>query len=313
MAQILKKLLISTSIAAGMGFAISAPASAASLTNASVDNGSSDYILYCLNGGQTTSDGCTDLDTVLGSDAGNIELDGDSETPGGWGDAVSVTGEISGQSITVSSLTAADWLADVDGQELGLTWITDAVTALAAQNPVLGAILGSDASVIAGAASDLWDYLKADSDAFTALFSRMSDPNVSFVEEEGGNINIGLIGHFNAFDIPGYEDLLINGLADALDVPTALVGALLAEVDLSFQASELVKVIYNGETQYKYSFSATDTGVTEASDGVSHSGEYIVTLEGAGIEPPAKTPEPSLMLGLAGLAGLYASKRKLQK
>ncbi|MEM1425625.1 MAG: PEP-CTERM sorting domain-containing protein [Cyanobacteria bacterium P01_H01_bin.130] len=31
------------------------------------------------------------------------------------------------------------------------------------------------------------------------------------------------------------------------------------------------------------------------------------------MDPPASTPEPSAMIGLAGLVGLYAGKRKLQK
>ena len=31
------------------------------------------------------------------------------------------------------------------------------------------------------------------------------------------------------------------------------------------------------------------------------------------MEPPASTPEPSAMIGMAALVGLYAGKRKLQK
>ena len=101
MAQLLKKLLISTSVAAGMGLAIGAPASAASITGATIDGSSTDYILYCQDGAQTSDcTGSGTLQEVLGADAGNIELDSDSES-GGWGAPVSFTGQLNGKDIKI--------------------------------------------------------------------------------------------------------------------------------------------------------------------------------------------------------------------
>ncbi|MEM9770333.1 MAG: NF038130 family PEP-CTERM protein [Cyanobacteria bacterium P01_D01_bin.73] len=301
MAQLLKKILISTSVAAGMGLAISAPASAASITGASIDGGSSDYILYCLDGAQTSNcTGSGTLDQVLGSDAGNIELDANSEASGGWGAPVSFTGQLNGKDITISSLSQADWTDD-----LGTQWVGDALAAIVNQNPGLAPFAGA----IGGLTNSIWTALKLDPSNPLAIFS---DPNVSYVTQDGdasGEISVGLIGHFNAFENPLYKNVFTGGLAEALGQSPAVISGLVQNL----QASELVKIVYNGETQYKYSFSATNTGVTEASDNFSHSGEYVVKIDGMEMEPPASTPEPSAMLGLAGLVGLYAGKRKMQK
>ena len=80
-----------------------------------------------------------------------------------------------------------------------------------------------------------------------------------------------------------------------------------------FQASEVVKVTYNGKTNLLYSFSATESGLSNnrlGADGKSHSGNYEVTIQGV---PPAAVPEPSVMLGLSGVAGVFATQRKLKK
>ncbi|MGD1851045.1 MAG: NF038130 family PEP-CTERM protein [Cyanophyceae cyanobacterium] len=300
MAQLLKKLLISASVAAGMGLAIGAPASAASITGASIDGGSTDYILYCLDGAQTSDcNGSGTLQEVLGADAGNVELDSNSET-GGWGDSVSFTGQLNGKDITIGSLSQSDWT-----DELGLQWVGDALAAIVGQNPGLTPFAGAISSMT----NTVWTALKLDPSNPLAAFS---DPNVSYVTQDGdasGDISVGLIGHFNAFENPLYKGIFVNGLAGALGQPAALI----ENAVQSLQASELVKIVYNGETHYKYSFNATETDVTEASDGFSHSGEYVVSIDGMEMEPPASTPEPSAMLGLAGLVGLYAAKRKMQK
>ncbi|MEM6502304.1 MAG: NF038130 family PEP-CTERM protein [Cyanobacteria bacterium P01_C01_bin.89] len=299
MAQLLKKLLISTSVAAGMGLAIGAPASAASITGATIDGSSTDYILYCQDGAQTSDcTGSGTLQEVLGADAGNIELDSDSES-GGWGAPVSFTGQLNGKDITISSLSQADWT-----DELGTQWVGDALAAIVDQNAGLTPFAGA----IGGLTNTIWTALKMDPTGPLALFS---DPNVSYVTQDGdasGDISVGLIGHFNAFANPLYKNVFVGGLASALGQPAAVIEGAVQNL----QASELVKIVYNGETQYKYSFNATNTGVTEASDGFSHSGEYVVTIDGMEMEPPASTPEPSAILGLAGLVGLYAGKRKLQ-
>ncbi|CBN56637.1 conserved hypothetical protein [Kamptonema sp. PCC 6506] len=77
---------------------------------------------------------------------------------------------------------------------------------------------------------------------------------------------------------------------------------------MPLQASELVKVIYGGKTEYKYSFNATQSGLTASDDGISHNGNYEVTLSA---EP---VPEPTTMVGLIlGGSGLLAARRKSMK
>jgi hypothetical protein len=79
----------------------------------------------------------------------------------------------------------------------------------------------------------------------------------------------------------------------------------------TIQASELVKYNYdNTGFDYLFSFKATKSGLTDIRDGISHSGNYEVTIPGV---PPAKTPEPSLMLGVLGVVGMFAAQRKLKK
>ncbi len=76
------------------------------------------------------------------------------------------------------------------------------------------------------------------------------------------------------------------------------------------QASEVVKTTYEGKTDYGYSFFATQSGLVERGDKLSHTGNYVISLQG--IEPiKQKVPEPSIVLGLIGIAGL--AKRKLRR
>jgi hypothetical protein len=142
------------------------------------------------------------------------------------------------------------------------------------------------------------------SQAFTAFlgingFQRSSDPNISYVNQNDttGDIKIGLAGHYNLKDYYG-----------------PLLGSFGNFLKDGFQASEVVKVTYNGKTDFRYSFSATQSGLSNNSgpgaDGKSHSGNYEITIQGI---PPAAVPEPSVMLGLLGVAGVFATQRKLKK
>jgi hypothetical protein len=75
------------------------------------------------------------------------------------------------------------------------------------------------------------------------------------------------------------------------------------------QVSEVVKVSYKGgPAEYKYSYQAARSGLTAADDGYSHNGEYEVTLQG----DPVPVPEPSALLGLMTVGGLFVAKRKLK-
>ena len=78
------------------------------------------------------------------------------------------------------------------------------------------------------------------------------------------------------------------------------------------QASEIVKVSYdNGPAQLLYSFNATRTGLTAADDGQSHNGNYEVKLQGQ--VPTQAVPEPSVMLGLLGVAAMFGFNVSVKK
>ncbi|NJR66629.1 MAG: PEP-CTERM sorting domain-containing protein [Leptolyngbyaceae cyanobacterium CRU_2_3] len=78
----------------------------------------------------------------------------------------------------------------------------------------------------------------------------------------------------------------------------------------TIQASEIFKYAYNGNTGYGYSFSATNSGLKAADDGVSHTGNYEITFQGVASKP---VPEPSAVLSLIGFGSLLAGKRQMQK
>ncbi|MEH1806851.1 NF038130 family PEP-CTERM protein, partial [Nostoc sp.] len=73
-------------------------------------------------------------------------------------------------------------------------------------------------------------------------------------------------------------------------------------------ASEIAKVITGGQTYYAYSFNPTASGITASDDGVSYSGIYTWTTP-----KYVSAPEPSVILGLMGVAGVFTTRRKLKK
>jgi hypothetical protein len=73
-------------------------------------------------------------------------------------------------------------------------------------------------------------------------------------------------------------------------------------------ASEIAKVVTGGQTYYAYSFNPTASGITASDDGVSYSAIYTWTTP-----KYVSAPEPSVILGLMGVAGVFATRRKLKK
>lgn len=291
-----KRLAIGTSILVGAGAIATTPAFAGSLTGAALNNtavNGTDYYLYDANATNTFRNDNASLASILtgnaGSPTGNVELFANSETLNNTQfnsntKVTTLSGLIGGKSITLSSLTAADWSTNVGG---GLTlaqkWFQDALTANG-----LGSLIGTTTG----------------NNAFTAFLAsggrqRFSDPNISYVNQNDttGEISIGLAGHLDA------KSLLLPV------VPNALKPLLAGK---TIQASEIVKVSYNGgPAQFLYNFTATDSKLVELGDGISHKGNYEVTLAGI---PPEAVPEPSAMLGLMAVGGLFAaSKRKSRK
>ncbi|MBD2314290.1 NF038130 family PEP-CTERM protein [Desertifilum sp. FACHB-1129] len=297
MLQTAKRLAIGVSAIVGVSAIAVRPASAFTISG-------TDYLLYdtcsptttCLNPG-------ADLNSILAGNSsnpgGNIELFASSESLSNTAflssiARTSISGTVGGKTLTLSSLTADDWFNTGSGislvygaANLANTWFDDFLSAAGK-----------------GGAS-LLERTQA-FNAFLGLggFQRSSDPNISYVTTEGSDIKIGLAGHF---DLKAYYTRPGS--------PFAMFAQMLPS---GFQASEVVKANYDGVTKFLYSFSATESGLTNSAgvgaDGSSHSGNYEVALRGVVTPPPptADVPEPSALLGLAAVGGLFAAKRKLK-
>ena len=114
-----------------------------------------------------------------------------------------------------------------------------------------------------------------------------SDPSIAAIDLVNGHIVVGQDGLFNPAN---YLNILFAGTG----APPAPANS---------QASEVVKVIYDGSTQYLYSFSATPTGYSTA-DQYSYTGRYTAET----------IPEPATLLllsiGFIGLAYMRNYKER---
>ncbi len=303
MKGIVKSILIGASFVASVSAIASAPAQAASITNVTTGGtAASDYYVYDANNTNTfrVDSNLTNVNKVLDGNAthptGNVELAASSEQAGfDFTKNTSLTGSLNGKNITLSSLTATDWTPNFVN-----TWLT---TGLKANGFNLTSNqVGFLANIFTNYGGE----------------QRFSDPNISYVNQDDstGLINIGLAGHHNANSllknsINGYIADTSVSLANKI-IANGLLGVL---GDKQIQASEIVKVSYNGSTNLLYGFNATQSGLVAADDHVSHSGNYEVSFQGvrSTSTPPASTPEPSVMIGLLGICGVFAGQRKLKK
>ncbi|MFN6465493.1 MAG: NF038130 family PEP-CTERM protein [Nostoc sp. DedVER02] len=293
-----QKLVIGASMAIGVSAIATVPAQAGTLTGATIGGtAASDYYVYdsdAKNTFKVEKPSANDVQKVLSGNAasptGNVELRASSELKGfDFTKNTSLTGTIGGKTLTLSSLTSDDWFG------IGKTTTTYGVSNLA--NTWFSKVLSEN-----GITSTLLTKLGyTQQTLFTGFlasggFQRFSDPNISYVNQDdaSGLISIGLAGHLDA------KPLLFPGL------PSQLSKLFTSPL----QASELVKYTYDGKTDYLYSFKASDSHLVEKTDGISHSGNYEVTIKGV---PPAAVPEPSVMLGLLGVAGVFATQRKFKK
>ena len=317
MLQTIKRLAIGASMVVGASAIATAPAFAASITGATVTgvNGT-DYYLYDANTTNTYRNDSASLSTILTGDAtsptGNIELFANSEksplSPAAnatvtqrlftfknfvaYTTSTTLSGQIGGKNISLSSLTAADWFG---ASGVGAINAASTTTAI---NTAINGLYNTSNLATQWFNTALSTYgVTPTQNLFTAFllnggFQRFSDPNISYVNQNNttGQISIGLAGHYDAARLLG----------------------LTPNPSKALQASELVKVSYNGgPAEYLYNFSATNSGLVEQGDGISHKGNYEVTIAGI---PPVQVPEPSSMLGLMAVGGLFAaSKRKAMK
>ncbi|MBD2615022.1 MAG: NF038130 family PEP-CTERM protein [Nostoc sp. ZfuVER08] len=307
-----QKLVIGASMAIGVSAVATVPAQAGTLTGATIGGtAASDYLVYDVSGNSTVlvPNTQTNVQKVLDGSAanptGNVELRATTEQSGfDFSKNTTLSGQIGGQSIILSSLTATDWFSTGSGlstsygaQNFANTWFNQFYNAagLAANESAIKSALGLPSFTPSSLLRQ---------QAFNAFFNingfqRSSDPNISYVSQNDttGEIKIGLAGHYN---LKEYYAPLLGSLGNFLKN--------------GFQASEVVKVTYNGKTDFLYSFSATASGLTNSTgigaDGKSHSGNYEVSIQGL---PPTAVPEPSVILGLLGVAGIFTTRRQQKK
>ncbi|MDY7004526.1 MAG: NF038130 family PEP-CTERM protein [Cyanobacteriota bacterium] len=296
MAGIFNKFAIATSVAS-MTALVGTPALAASLAGPTVNG---QHLTYDSDGTTTflVDNNAANWGAALSGD-GNIELAGQGGTPNavGFGEfdsfdvimggsgyvnqsATTLTGTLDGTKYTFSSLTYDDWYGGpIDGySNFAEKWMTEAWndTSTGVQNSFASnGAADVDAALLGIAATDY------------SFFRRFSDPNIAYVNNDGGSFNFGLAAHLNHG----------SGL----------------------KLSEVVKVtIGEGDdavTELFYGLGQADaSGVYEEGDGVSHSGLYNFNIvEGGGVLSE-DVPEPSTLLGLMAIGGLVAAtKRKSQK
>lgn len=305
-----QKLVIGASMAIGVSALATAPAQAGTLTGATIGGtAAGDYLVYDVSGNSTVKVSNTQtnvqkvLDGSAASPTGNVELRATTEQSGfDFTKNTTLSGQIGGQSITLSSLTATDWFGaglntTYGAQNFANTWFNQFYDAagLAGKESAIKLALGlpsfTPSSLLRQQAFNTFLGING--------FQRSSDPNISYVNQNDttGEIKIGLAGHYNLKD---YYAPLLGPLGNFLKD--------------GFQASEVVKVTYNGKTDFLYSFSATASGLTNSAgigaDGKSHSGNYEVSIKGV---PPTAVPEPSIILGLLGVAGIFTTRRQQKK
>ncbi|WP_413175124.1 NF038130 family PEP-CTERM protein [Anabaena azotica] len=306
MKKIFGNFVIGASMVVSAGILAANPAQAGTISGVTIGGtAASDYYVYGVSGNQTVllPNTTTNVQNVLNGNAtsptGNVELRVSSEQPGfDFSKNTTLSGNIGGKNITLSSLTLSDWTTTYKntGKSFGEFWFDQFYNAagLSSKEGLIKIAFGlpsnTPSASVRTAVFNTFKSIKG--------LERSSDPNISYVNQDdnSGLIKIGLAGHFN-----------LKTAYSQTGSPFAIFKNLVSD---GFQASEVVKYTYNGVTDYLYSFAATNSGLVASDDGISHTGNYEVTIDGV---PPAKVPEPSVMLGLFGVAGIVAAQRKLKK
>lgn len=292
MAGLTKKLFIGASLAAGLSAVAGTPAQALDITFHGADNIKSythqDGNLWVDANSSYLTDG--DLTT-------NVELWFDGEDVL---DNVGFTATEGTHTVKVESVTAADW------SEYGTKWLGDLFANYEPLNNVWSQLNSTVQDMAIG--------------AFTTMGS--GDPNIAeFSLDETGAVDIKMAGWYDlntkldpmiaAAKSSAQAQLsssnpIIKVAAQLMLQNIGLLEGALDEIGV-LQMSEIAKVTINGEVHYAYSFDAVNSGFTAKDDGMSYSGIY--SWNHAGI-PVESVPEPSTMLGLMAVGGLFAAAKR---
>ncbi|MEC4985508.1 MAG: NF038130 family PEP-CTERM protein [Oscillatoria sp. PMC 1068.18] len=208
-------------------------------------------------------------------------------------DNVGFSANLGSHQVSVESVTAADWA--IFGQQ----WLDEFLGAYNLTNVLTGS-----------------QYQQALGVLTTQGLARSGDPNVSnlTLNEETGEIEIGLIGHYDL------NTMFNNPATFASWVTDPMMLTVKSFIDLGFisgpiQMSEVAKVTIDGVVNWAYSFSAEQTNVlaVDSSDNSSHSGYFTKSFYVDPQEPSEKVPEPSALLALIAVGSVFATRRQFKK
>jgi hypothetical protein len=294
MKNTVKRLLIGASMVASMSAIAASPAHAVNFTF----NNSNEINTYTggSNGIFIGKDTTAATNALTDGDASsNVELWYSSETPTA---NVGFTATEGNYTATVTSVTAADW------NNFGSQWLNDLLNAYTPFQSVWNSFSNTTKSLV-------MNFLPA---------LGMGDPNIGgFQFGQNGGVQLQLVGHLDL------KTKLLNQIYTLLKLPSAILPQAqrndltklqnaLNAYQGQIAASEIAKVVTGSKTYYAYSFSGVASGITASDDGKSYNAifnwstpDYVAKV------PPKSVPEPSVMLGLLGIVGVFVTQRQLKK
>ncbi|WP_292763568.1 NF038130 family PEP-CTERM protein [Nostoc sp. NOS(2021)] len=329
-----QKLVIGASMAIGVSAIATAPAHALSLTF----NNANEIKTYTggSNGNFIANDTVAASQALTdGNVSSNVELWYTDENPTS---NVGFTATEGNYSATVSSVTASDW-SSFSSQWLGdllntytpfkSVWngfsastqslITSSFPSLGIGDPNIGSFqFGQNGGVELQLVGDLdvktklsqtisTDLGQAWDGGVKSLFPGKTSLSISALDVQTKISLLQLLPTSATLQtqinqLTSYKDLL--NFQATLNVYQGKIGA-----------SEIAKVVTDNKTYYAYSFNSTASGITASDDGVSYSAYYTWNTPGytAPTPPSSSVPEPSVMLGLLGVAGVFVTQRKFKK
>ncbi|MBW4671633.1 MAG: NF038130 family PEP-CTERM protein [Cyanomargarita calcarea GSE-NOS-MK-12-04C] len=338
MKNALKKVAIAVSMAASVGAIAAAPAQATSFTFNSPNE------IKTYTGGSNGS--FIANDTVAASQAlsdgnasSNVELWYSTENPTS---NVGFTATQGQYSATVSSVTASDW------SSFGSQWLGDLLNTYTPFQSVWNGFSANTQSLVTsyfpllgmgdpniggfqfGQNGGVELKLVGHLDVKTKLSNTLS---TKLTQAWNGGVKLLFTGQ-TTLPSASQVQTKISSLQALLNLPvtpaavkatlTTQIAQLTSFKDvLSLQAtlstyqgqigaSEIAKVVNGNNTYYAYSFNPTASGITASDDGVSYSAYYTWNTPGY-TAPSAAVPEPSVMLGILGVGGVFVTRRKFKK